>query len=268
RCLGNFLRLTQSCQRAASSIRQKTIADLSQLPRFIAQHRRVGIAWANAVYANVLRTVVDCHSLGQQHHGSFGGAIRCSLGASRQAPAGSSIDDRPPARARHDGNRLLRHQKDRFDIHTHHAVPIFFTGFENGSAPNNTSIVEENADTSKKIESALDDTVTIGAVRYVRRFKLCASAAGGDFLFHLSPCGLVQREIQNRRSFSSKQQGSSAADARGRAGNNGGFSLQPLSSVVHCFRGREPASSKTEGVRRRNNYRLANPPAVSAPSQV
>ena len=59
--------------------------------------RGVGVAGADAVYANILRSVIDCHGLGQQDHRAFGGAIHRGPRTAGKAPTGGGVDDRASA---------------------------------------------------------------------------------------------------------------------------------------------------------------------------
>src|SRR6185295_18458210 len=70
RGLRDLFRLAHPSQRPLCRIRQKFVVRLSQLLGLVAQHGSVGVAGANAVYANILRAVIDCHGLGQQDYGT------------------------------------------------------------------------------------------------------------------------------------------------------------------------------------------------------
>src|SRR5262249_26255841 len=87
----DFVRTTHTMERPLSGLGEKTIARLAELPRFTAQHGRIGISRAEAVDADVLRAMVDRHGLGKQHHRSLRRAINGGFCASGQTPSGSHI---------------------------------------------------------------------------------------------------------------------------------------------------------------------------------
>src|SRR5439155_4230911 len=91
--LGDLLGPADPAQRSSRCPRQKAVSRLAKLQSFVLEHIRISIARTDAVYANVLRAMVDGHRLREENDGSLRGAIRGGTRPTSQSPTGSHIND-------------------------------------------------------------------------------------------------------------------------------------------------------------------------------
>src|ERR1039458_505208 len=87
RGLRNFLWRPHPAQRTLGRCGKKAAVLFSELLRFFAQHASIGVAGADAIHANLLRSGVDGHRFRQQHDGSLRSTVNRSLRAASQSPS-------------------------------------------------------------------------------------------------------------------------------------------------------------------------------------
>ncbi len=218
--------------------------------RFVAQHRRIGVAGTDAVDPDLIGAVVDRHRLGQQHHGALGGAVGRGTPAAGQTPARGGVDDRAAAGLGHHRDRLLRHQEDRLDVHRHQPVPFLFGRFEQVGTPDDARVVDQDVETAERGHGPLDRAAAIVRAAHVARDEERAPTRSRDGSGDGLAARLVYVHHGHRRARLGEDVGGGPSDPRRAAGDQ--------RDLVGQRRHRGP-------VRRRPTLVLRHRPAPSAP---
>src|SRR5436309_16035441 len=76
---GNFVGGSHSPHGPVGGTGQVGVPLQASKIRVFGKHRRVHVAWTDAIYADALTAVVDRHGFCEQNHAAFGGALGDSL---------------------------------------------------------------------------------------------------------------------------------------------------------------------------------------------